>query len=63
MKGLRKMLRRFACEESGLESIEYAIIVSLVTVAVIATIVAVGFWVNKRYGRLAAALYSAAPAQ
>ena len=55
MKAL-KMLKRFVCEEDGLETVEYAIIAALITVGAIATIASVGFWVNARFEDLEVAL-------
>ena len=42
-------LRRFLEDEKGLETVEYAIIVGLIVAGTIATIAAIGVWVQGRF--------------
>ena len=42
MTTIRKFIRKLVADERGLETVEYAIIAALITVAAIATITAVG---------------------
>ena len=41
----KRVLRRFVKNESGLETVEYAIITGLIVAATIAVIAAIGAWV------------------
>ncbi len=53
MKGLMKALRRFVVKEEGLETVEYAIVAALITVAAITAITAVGTNVATMFNTLA----------
>jgi Flp pilus assembly pilin Flp len=46
------MLKRFVAEESGLETVEYAIIVGLIVAGTIVTIAAIGTWVKAQFDSL-----------
>ena len=46
------MLKRFLKDESGLETVEYAVIAGLITLAAILTIGAVGVLVNSKFEAL-----------
>jgi len=47
-----KLLRRLGQEEEGAALIEYTVLLGILVVAVIATIVAVGVWVNGKWTAL-----------
>ena len=47
-----EMLKRFIADESGLETVEYAIIAGLIVVGVIATVVSIGGWVATQFTAL-----------
>ncbi|MHB2169173.1 Flp family type IVb pilin [Alsobacter sp. R-9] len=49
---MSKLLKSFAKDESGAALIEYTVLLGVLVVAVIATIVAVGGWVNTRWSAL-----------
>ena len=51
-----EMLKRFLKDESGLETVEYAVIAGLILLATILTISAVGVLVNAKFQALEAAL-------
>jgi pilus assembly protein Flp/PilA len=46
------LVRRLAKEEEGAALIEYTVLLGILVVAVIATIVAVGVWVNGKWHAL-----------
>ena len=46
------MLKRFVSDESGLETVEYAIITGLIVAGVITTIAAIGTWVKAEFDGL-----------
>jgi len=52
MKTLMGIARRFNEEESGAAMVEYTVLLGIITVAVIATVVAVGLWVSNQWGGL-----------
>lgn len=56
MKRMGRMIRQFVSDEKGLETVEYAIIAALITLAAIATITLVGIHVNTKFEELDAAL-------
>lgn len=56
MKRMGRMIRQFVSDEKGLETVEYAIIAALITLAAIATITLVGVHVNAKFEELDAAL-------
>ena len=45
-----KTLIRFASDEGGLETIEYAIVAGLIVVGVITAVTAIGVWVAGQWG-------------
>ena len=45
-------LKRFASDEHGLETVEYAIIAGLIVSGLIAIIVAIGGWVKNQFTNL-----------
>jgi Flp pilus assembly pilin Flp len=51
-----EMLKRFLKDESGLETVEYAVIAGLILLATILTISAVGVLVNAKFVALQTAL-------
>jgi len=51
-----KTVKRFIQDERGLETVEYAIIAGLIVVGTIATILAIGAWVNTKFNALNTAL-------
>ncbi|MHC4294241.1 MAG: Flp family type IVb pilin [Planctomycetota bacterium] len=56
MKGAKKAIARFISDERGLETVEYAVIAALITLAAIATITTVGALVNDKFTELATKL-------
>ena len=56
MKSIGKLVKKFARDECGLETVEYAIIAGLITVAAIATITAVGVLVHQKFQSLETAM-------
>ena len=52
MKSLLNLVKKFVADEHGLETVEYAIIGGLIVAGSIATIAAIGAWVNIKFGRL-----------
>jgi pilus assembly protein Flp/PilA len=53
---VRNLLKRFVADESGLETVEYAIIAGLIVAGTIATIVTIGAWVSGKFTALNNAL-------
>ncbi len=49
---MKNMIKRFITDESGLETVEYAVIAGLITVAAIATITSVGLLVRDKFAEL-----------
>ena len=49
MRRLLRVAKRFVADEQGLETVEYAVIAALITLAAIATITAVGLLVNAKF--------------
>jgi pilus assembly protein Flp/PilA len=49
-------LERFFNDESGLETVEYAIIAGLIVVGTIVTIISIGNWVSAKFAALDTAL-------
>ena len=56
MGKLWNQVRRLGKDEEGAALIEYTVLLGILVVAVIATIVAVGKWVNNRWSLLNAQL-------
>jgi pilus assembly protein Flp/PilA len=52
MSQVSKLVRRLARDEDGAALIEYTVLLGILVVAVIATIVAVGVWVNGKWNAL-----------
>jgi len=50
------VVRRFGKDEEGAALIEYTVLLGILVVAVIATIVAVGGWVNTKWSTLNASV-------
>ncbi len=46
------MLKRFLAEETGLETVEYAIITGLIVAGAILTIASIGTWVKLQFDNL-----------
>ena len=59
--GFIKLAKRFASDERGLETVEYAIIAGIIVAGTVATIVAIGTWVSGALGTLQDELAPAAP--
>lgn len=47
-----KKLQHFLSDDSGLETVEYAIIVGLIVGGLVLTIAAIGTWVNLQFTNL-----------
>ncbi|HDZ20474.1 MAG TPA: Flp family type IVb pilin [Phycisphaerae bacterium] len=56
MRTIRKFIKKLVADERGLETVEYAIIAGLITVAAIATITAVGVLVHQKFQSLETAM-------
>ena len=56
MRRVRMFLERLRRDEDGVTMLEYTILLGIITVAVIAAVVAVGGWVGARWGSLRTAL-------
>ncbi len=52
----KRIMRRFVKNESGLETVEYAIITGLIVAATIAVIAAIGAWVLATFTTVQTAL-------
>ena len=52
----KRIIRRFVKNESGLETVEYAIITGLIVAATIAVIAAIGAWVLNTFQTVQTAL-------
>jgi pilus assembly protein Flp/PilA len=52
MSQISKLVRRLGKDEEGAALIEYTVLLGILVVAVIATIVAVGVWVNGKWTAL-----------
>jgi pilus assembly protein Flp/PilA len=52
MSRVSKLVRRLGKDEEGAALIEYTVLLGILVVAVIATIVAVGVWVNGKWNAL-----------
>ena len=53
---MKDLMKRFIKDEQGLETVEYAIIAGLITLAAIATITLVGASVNTKFNDLLTAM-------
>lgn len=49
MGAIQGPLRKFIRDQRGLEVVEWAIIVGLITVGLIATLTAIGLWMSGKY--------------
>jgi len=49
---LLKKLQQFLSDDSGLETVEYAIIVGLIVGGLVLTVAAIGTWVNLQFTNL-----------
>jgi pilus assembly protein Flp/PilA len=56
MKKALELVRKLGTDEEGAALIEYTVLLGILVVAVIATIVAVGGWVNTKWTALNASL-------
>jgi pilus assembly protein Flp/PilA len=52
----KSVLRRLQCDEDGAALVEYTVLLGILLVAVIATIIAVGGWINGKWTALNAAI-------
>mgnify|MGYP001140057567 CR=1 FL=1 len=53
---MKRAIKRFISDEQGLETVEYAVIAALITLAAIATITSVGVLVEQKFSDLATKL-------
>ena len=53
---MKEVMKKFFKDERGLETVEYAIIAGLISIAAIATITLVGAQVNAKFSELLTAL-------
>ncbi len=49
---VRRIVKRFVADESGLETVEYAIITGLIVAGTITVIAAIGLWVKAQFDLL-----------
>jgi pilus assembly protein Flp/PilA len=56
MSNALALVRRLAKDENGASLVEYTVLLGILLVAVIATITAVGSWINGKWTALNAAL-------
>jgi len=56
MTTIKKVLRRLQFDEDGAALVEYTVLLGIMLVAVIATIIAVGGWINSKWTALNAAI-------
>lgn len=59
MKKLMTMTRQFRDDENGAAMVEYSILIGIIAAASILTVIAIGGWVNGRFGGLCADLQAA----
>ena len=52
MRNLGRLLRKFARDDRGLETVEYAIITGIIVVATLGVIASIGGWVYTRFNTL-----------
>jgi pilus assembly protein Flp/PilA len=52
MSHVVKLVRRLAKDQKGAALIEYTVLLGILVVAVIALIIAVGYWVNGKWSTL-----------
>lgn len=50
--GMRKLIEKFRREEDGAAMIEYTVLLGIISVAVIASVIAVGGWVTGKWSAL-----------
>jgi Flp pilus assembly pilin Flp len=46
---MEEIVKQFIQQENGLETVEYAIVASIIVVSIIAAIVGIGMWVSGRF--------------
>lgn len=56
MRKALRLLNQFRNDEGGAALIEYTVLLGILVVAVIATIIAVGGWVNNQWTNLSTAI-------
>jgi pilus assembly protein Flp/PilA len=61
MKKCKNFLVQLGRDEEGAALIEYSVLIGLITVAVIAIVVAVGIWVSDKWTALCTALTGCTP--
>lgn len=52
MEKLSSLVRKFVSDDSGLESVEYAIILGLIVAGTIGAVTAIGVWVSGQFNGL-----------
>ena len=56
---MRTLVNRFVRDDQGQDLIEYAILIGLITVGVVAIVASIGTWVSGRFTQLNSELQSA----
>lgn len=56
MRKVLELAKRFRDEENGAAMIEYTVLIGIITVAVIASIIVIGGWINTQWSTLETAL-------
>jgi len=59
---MKNLVKKFLCDERGLETVEYAIIAGLIVVATIGVIASIGGWVQEKFTALDDGLAGTTPA-
>ncbi|MGD9966256.1 MAG: Flp family type IVb pilin [Hyphomonadaceae bacterium] len=58
---MKKLLAKFAKDESGAALVEYSLLIGLITVGVVAMVIAVGAWVTGEWTQLRDAVAPVGP--
>ena len=61
MRFLADIANRFRADEDGAAMVEYTVLLSIITVGVIATVIIIGTWVTGEWGELQTNLGAEAP--
>jgi pilus assembly protein Flp/PilA len=61
MRFLADIANRFRADEDGAAMVEYTVLLSIITVGVIATVIIIGTWVSAEWGELQTNLGAEAP--
>jgi len=49
---MKNLMKRFVRDDQGQDLIEYAILIGLITVGVVAIVATIGTWVNGQFSKL-----------